>query len=103
MASEKSLQKAAQAWCKPSTSEKVMDPELAEAFAEIIDEYRAALLWCSGSDDFAVGGKARVGWNKLAKELLLIASPTVSLSTERDVVRPNKAISVTSVRYDPYF
>lgn len=33
-------QKAAQAWCKPTTSHKVMDPELAEAFAEILHEFQ---------------------------------------------------------------
>ena len=33
-----SLQKAAQAWCKETTKHKVMDPDLAEAFAEILDE-----------------------------------------------------------------
>ena len=37
MASEKSLQLAAQAWCTPKTSGFVMDPILAEAFAEILD------------------------------------------------------------------
>jgi len=30
--------KAAQAWCTPSTSKKEMDSDLAEAFAEILDE-----------------------------------------------------------------
>lgn len=29
-----------------------------------------ALIWCSGSDDFNVGGKARVGWLKLAKPVI---------------------------------
>lgn len=38
MASELAIQKAAQAWCKPITSNKVMDVELAYAFAEILDE-----------------------------------------------------------------
>lgn len=37
MASEVALQKAAQAWCTPATSNRVMDPELAEAFADILD------------------------------------------------------------------
>lgn len=38
MATELSRQKASQAWCKPTTSNKVMDAELAESFAEILDE-----------------------------------------------------------------
>ena len=36
--SEFSLGKAAQAWCTPQTSSKIMDVELATAFAEILDE-----------------------------------------------------------------
>ena len=38
MATELARQRAAQVWCKETTSSKVMDVELAEAFAEIIDE-----------------------------------------------------------------
>jgi hypothetical protein len=38
MATQLSREKAAQAWCKPTTSNKVIDAELAEAFAEILDE-----------------------------------------------------------------
>ncbi len=70
MASEIALKKAAQAWCKPTTETKIMDPELAEAFAEVIDEYREALIWCGGSDDFGHGGRARKGWLKLVHPLL---------------------------------
>ena len=36
--SELSLQKAAQAWCTSTTSNKEMDTELATAFAEILDD-----------------------------------------------------------------
>ena len=70
MASQNAMRKAAQAWCKPTTSAKVMDTALAEAFAEIIDEYREALIWCSGSADFGPEGQARVGWLKIVKQLL---------------------------------
>lgn len=38
MASSLAREKAAGAWCKESTKNTVMDPVLAEAFAEIIDE-----------------------------------------------------------------
>ena len=38
MATQLSREKAAQAWCKPATSNKTMDPALTEAFAEILDE-----------------------------------------------------------------
>lgn len=36
MASERAKELAASAWCKPTTSGKVMDTTLAEAFAEIL-------------------------------------------------------------------
>ncbi|GAG88318.1 unnamed protein product [marine sediment metagenome] len=36
--SELSRQKAAQAWCTPETSGITMIPELAEAFANILDD-----------------------------------------------------------------
>jgi hypothetical protein len=38
MASERALELAAQAWCTDKNSGKVMDPDLAEAFAEILDK-----------------------------------------------------------------
>ena len=38
MATRISREKAAQAWCTPTTSNKEMDTELAEAFAEILDD-----------------------------------------------------------------
>ena len=37
MASKWAREKAAQAWCKEKTKDKVMDIDLAEAFAEILD------------------------------------------------------------------
>jgi len=37
MASQLAMERVAQAWCKPTTSNKTMDVELAEAFAEILD------------------------------------------------------------------
>jgi hypothetical protein len=37
MASEQSLQRAAQAWCTATTSDRIMDPPLAEAFAHILE------------------------------------------------------------------
>ena len=70
MVSKIALEKAAQAWCKSTTSGTLMDPILAEAFAEIIDEYREALIWCGGSDDFGDGGKAREGWLKVVESLV---------------------------------
>jgi len=38
MTKEQAREKAAQAWCKDKTSNKVLDVDLVEAFAEIIME-----------------------------------------------------------------
>lgn len=38
MTHEQALGLAAQAWCQPQTSGKIMDPDLAEAFAHIIED-----------------------------------------------------------------
>lgn len=38
MATSLSRERAAQAWCRETTKHKEMDVELAEAFAEILDE-----------------------------------------------------------------
>ena len=38
MSTELSREKAAQAWCTPKTEKKVMDKDLAIAFADIIEE-----------------------------------------------------------------
>jgi hypothetical protein len=35
-----------------------------------MDRMREALIWCSGSDDFQEGGKAREGWLKLCAPLI---------------------------------
>lgn len=70
MATENARHKAAQVWCRPAISAKVVDVELAEAFAEIIDEYREALMWCGGSTDFGPGGQAREGWLKGVQPLI---------------------------------
>jgi len=39
-----SLEKAAQAWCEPETSHITMIPELAEAFAVILDKESKVVL-----------------------------------------------------------
>jgi len=43
--------------------------EVARMRAEM-DALMTALIWCSGSDDFQVDGKAREGWLKLCAPLL---------------------------------
>ena len=70
MVSKLAREKVAQVWCRPSTKKIVFQPKLAEAFAEIISEYMEALIWCSGSADFAEGGQAREGWLKICQPLL---------------------------------
>ncbi|MCK4522020.1 MAG: hypothetical protein KAU20_05585 [Nanoarchaeota archaeon] len=68
--SNSSLEVAAQRWCLPTTKHFTMIPELAKAFADIIEKYRRALIWCGGSDDFARGGKAEIGFNKICRPLI---------------------------------
>jgi hypothetical protein len=61
---------AARCWCDPRVSDREMDSELAEVFAEKIEEYINALRWCGGSSDFAQDGEAREGWEKIVLPLL---------------------------------
>jgi len=63
-------QQAAQIWCKKTTKNIAMDIYLAIEFARLIDKYREALIWCSGSADFASDGKAYKGWLKICQPLL---------------------------------
>jgi len=57
--------------CNTKPSEK--DEKLMDDFIrshnnpdkKLIHELQEALIWCSGSDDFQEGGKARVGWLKI--------------------------------------
>lgn len=35
-----------------------------------VSEIKEALIWCSGSDDFQEGGKARIGWLKICQPLI---------------------------------
>lgn len=50
--------------------EKTLHQDKQEAIKEIEGKYNDALIWCSGSEDFQVGGKARVGWEKICLPLL---------------------------------
>ena len=43
MATQESIEKAAQAWCRPTTEHLVMTPELAMVFAEMLDEKNAEI------------------------------------------------------------
>ena len=70
MATEHSLGIAAQAWCDPRTSNLVIEPALAEVFAEILDKYREAIIWMSASPSFRSGGEAFTGWLKIQETLL---------------------------------
>lgn len=45
-----------------------------------LTEHQEALIWCSGSDDFQEGGKARVGWLKIAH----LVEPAALAPTRRD-------------------
>ena len=45
--------------------------ERCAALEKRIERFREALIWCSGSEDFNDGGKAREGWLKLCAPLLV--------------------------------
>lgn len=71
----------ARGWTHESTEHKEMDIVLAEAIAEEvaalltttkarITALEEALRWCSGSADFAPGGRAALGWVRLCRPLL---------------------------------
>jgi hypothetical protein len=45
---------------------------------ELVAKLREALLWCSGSNDFQKGGKARVGWETMCAPLLDPPRPPVA-------------------------
>ncbi len=68
--SDVSREVAARVWCTPTTSQIDMNSELAEEFARVLEEYRQALIWCGGSDDFAFNGKAQVGYDKICRPLI---------------------------------
>lgn len=45
MSTKHARELAATAWCKPATRDKVMDVELAEAFAGILEQERLKTAW----------------------------------------------------------
>lgn len=51
-------------------SERDAKSKEAEGLRERIAQLEDALIWCSGSNDFAPGGKAREGWERICKPLL---------------------------------
>ncbi len=61
---------AARAWCTKKTENIEMDSRLAEEFAKIIEDFREALIWCSGSADFGQGRKAAIGWKRICEPLI---------------------------------
>ena len=69
MASTLARGKVAQLWCA-ETDSLVLNPILAEKFAELLDEYIEALQWCGGNVDFCPNGIARMGWVKICQPLL---------------------------------
>jgi hypothetical protein len=64
MASQLALERAAQAWCKPTTEHLEMIPELAEAFAEILDDvWSKPWLGNASTEELLDELKARAGVN----------------------------------------
>lgn len=61
---------SARVWTRGECTSREMDTVLAIEFARVIDEYREALIWCSGSDDFGPGGQAEEGFRKIRDRLI---------------------------------
>jgi len=70
----------ARGWCQADQTLKTIDPALADAIvaqvAPLVDRLATgledmidAVQWMSGADDFEVGGKAWVGWQKTCERL----------------------------------
>ena len=53
-------------WGLKSLIESILEFEKTKDRQKFID----ALIWCSGSEDFQIGGKARRGWEKICLPLL---------------------------------
>jgi hypothetical protein len=61
---------AAQCWCDPRVSDREMDSELAEVFAEKLEEYIYALAWCECAPCFDQGGTHREGFLRTCRHLM---------------------------------
>ena len=70
MVTELSLQTASRIWCDPRTEHLTMNLELATVFAEKLDEYKDAIIWMSGSSDFAPEGQAGKHFREIRENLL---------------------------------
>ncbi len=101
MATEQALHIAARCWCDPRTSDRTMDPALAEVFAEALDatveklQHDMEIAW--GLIANAYGGdwdKASLGsgWKKAAERWRDEAwSPLASAICKNEEVEPEKA------------
>jgi hypothetical protein len=65
MATQYSIEVAAQCWCEPTTSSKTMDPALAMAFAERLDK---ELQWFRDAVETAMGIIANAGGGHWERE-----------------------------------
>jgi len=65
----------ARGYCSEHNTGKVVDAELMEAMATEIETimrpYLDALIWASAASDFAPGGVARVGFERVVMPLLM--------------------------------
>lgn len=59
-------------WLRKPYGDAVMEraADRIEELTAKLEEFRHALLWCSGSADFNEGGVARKGWLKVCAPLL---------------------------------
>ena len=66
-------------WCQKGCKcdcHKKNDKRIIVDGKEEREKYQNALIWCSGSEDFQIGGKARKGWEKICIPLLKLTKKT---------------------------
>jgi hypothetical protein len=69
MASKLARERAAQCWCDSRVSDRIMDSELCEVFAELLNKYIDALIACGHLLDFSQG-KVENRWDEICSPLL---------------------------------
>jgi hypothetical protein len=79
---------AVREWNRPKSQDDfaraVIDSIVAlRASATMIEELEKALRWCGGSPDFAPGGKAHDGWNRICAPILASRAMSDAVARQR--------------------
>ena len=94
--SEIAMGKAARLWTLPTTQHCTMQTEVAIAIAQMIDEYREALIWMSGATDFS----SFAPWRKIHDTLILdSADPSQAAAQYREGLAVMERVEAAIERY----